>query len=542
MDTDLAHPKTRDGSAARGAPSGVANLLSNAAAPNRARSSDLLAALAHIESRFPVLQWRAAGVDIWPLVRLRWVFAEWERLYTAPAADASGRPSVRERLTQMARQRFIERRTDRSDRAAHDSGAVPRDLVFLSDGISFTQLGGRWVERFCDPIRADATTLGLGSTMWTPGRRLHTPRFSTSRFVQSRLDLANVGGALAALVGSGGLELPQRDAVARWLLDQGFGVASIAPAKIRSDALRLRALARSHERQLRRVRPRLAFTIGYYSIEGMAFVLACRACGVPTVDIQHGMQAEMHPAYASWPQPPRDGCHPLLPDRFWMWSGWEQGVIARWSASTRHVAIVGGNPWVELWQRRAPWPGTAEAIDAAARLKACAGERPVVLVTLQYGLADDQQLGPLAALLREAGRRFAFWVRLHPVMLDRREEVRGRLAAAGVAFELDASSDLPLPALLPQVAAHVTHSSSTAIEAAQFGRPTVVTSDYGAEMFRPLIDDGSVVVDTGPAVAVTATLERLVRPRAAAAMHGAERCRGALLSLLAEAAVPPWAP
>jgi hypothetical protein len=551
MDARLAPPTASGTRASHSAPAPERGPDATAAAGERALSSDLLAALAQVESRFPVLQWRVGGIDVWPLVRLRWVFAEWARLYAAPAAEGSGRPSTRERLAQiararllpMARQRLAERRTDRADPEGRDAGGIARDLVFLSDGISFAQLGGRWVERFCDPIRAQATALGLSSTMWTPGRRLHAPRYSPSRFIQSTLDVANVSGALAARAGDGRAELPARDEVARWLAERGFGVASIAPARIRSDALRLRAIARRHERALRQARPRLAFTVGYYSIEGMAFVLACRTCGVPTVDIQHGMQAEMHPAYAAWPAPARDGCHALLPDRFWMWSGWEEGVVSRWSAPTHHAAIVGGNPWVEVWRRDPPWPGTAEAIERAAQLKAASGGRPVVLVTLQYGLAEEEQITPLASLLREAGARFVFWVRLHPVMLDRREELRQRLAAAGVQFEIDACTDLPLPALLPQVAVHMTHSSSTAIEAAQFGRRTVVTSDYGAEMYRPLIEDGSVVVDTGPAATVLATLARLAeRPPGAAGTPAAASGRGALLSLLADVASPRWTP
>jgi hypothetical protein len=41
---------------------------------------------------------------------------------------------------------------------------------------------------------------------------------------------------------------------------------------------------------------------------------------------------------------------------------------------------------------------------------------------------------------------------------------------------------------------HVTHSSSTVIEAAEFGVPSVVCSDYGAQFFAAQVAAGQAVV------------------------------------------------
>jgi hypothetical protein len=271
----------------------------------------------------------------------------------------------------------------------------------------------------------------------------------------------------------------------------------------------VRAIARVHARRLRSSRARLAFMVGYYGVEGMGFVLACRTRGIPVVDIQHGVQGELHPAYAGWRLPIDGRMHPLLPDRFWVWSDWERVVIARWADGTGHAATVGGNPWLDVWGDGPIWPGAADARAAARALRLQAQGRPVVLVTLQYGLVDGDQLDPLVDLVRTVGTRFVFWARLHPLMLDRRESVRARLAQAGATVELDACTDLPLHAVLPQADVHLTHSSSTAIEAAQFNLRTVLTSDYGAELFTPLIDAGTVIVETGSAATLASTLARL---------------------------------
>jgi hypothetical protein len=70
----------------------------------------------------------------------------------------------------------------------------------------------------------------------------------------------------------------------------------------------------------------------------------------------------------------------------------------------------------------------------------------------------------------------------------------GRLRAAGARdFDIDNATDLPLYALLRHVALHVTESSSTVIEAAGFGVPTVLWGRLDAESFASYIASGWVL-------------------------------------------------
>lgn len=510
--------------------------MNTKAAPSTAPlSSDLMAALKYIESTYPVLDWQAGGVPLWPLLRIRWMFVEWARYYTATTgpSTALGLP---QRLRQLVCGPAQARSADRSDAGAQDDGPAHRDIVFLSDGVSFARLGERWVERFCDPILAQAEQRGLRCALWTPTHLHRRPRHTPSRFVQPAIDRANVFGAVRARLLPQAVHVPGQAQVAAWLHAQGYCSSPLTIGKIRSDSARLQSIARRYVRQLRRTRPRLAFIVGFYGVEGMAFVLACRTCGVPVVDIQHGVQGDMHPAYAAWPAPRQGPTHTLMPDRFWVWSAWEQEVIHRWARGTSHAAVVGGNPWMDVWQDGSRWSGVAAALDAAHALRCRAGGRPVVLVTLQYGLVDSEQLTPLATLLREAGDRFAFWVRLHPAMLERRESIRALLARAGT-YELDVPTDLPLQALLPYADVHLTHSSSAVIEAAEFGLRSALTTGYGAELFGPLLASGIARLETGDTLALASTLANLaaagIRPAATAPPVG-----DALDRLLAEA-LPP---
>jgi len=496
------------------------------------RSSDLMDMLAKIEARFPVHEWVVAGVPVWPLVRIRWYRTQWARLYaSAAAAPAAG--SARKRLVDLWRGPLRAAATQLGDRAARERRPVRRDLLFVSDGISFAKLGALWFDRFCDPLIALARQRGLNAALWTMGHDHRVPRATPSRFVQPLLDRANAVGALRQLIGFSPPSLPGNEQLRAWVTSCGLGDESLRPSKIASDAMRVRELASAYRRRLRRVQPRLAFVVNYYSLEGMAFVLACRESGTMVVDVQHGLQGDLHPAYGAWPRP-KSAVHSLLPDRFWVWSSWEREVIARWSDGTGHCAVLGGNPWMRVWQEGEQWPGVAQAHELARALRARAEGRPVVLVTLQYGFNASEQIEPLSRLLSVAAGRFAFWVRLHPMMLERRAGLSA-LLRAGVCCELQQPTDLPLQALLPYVDVHMTYSSSVVIEAAQFGIRSVITSLYGAELFEPLSLRGWVETAIGDDERLMHVLERL----AAAKRQGQESAgsaEAALDSLLEDAA------
>ncbi|MEO5844596.1 MAG: hypothetical protein ABIQ33_07110 [Caldimonas sp.] len=480
------------------------------------RSSHFMAALADVERNFPVLEWSVDGIPIWPLVRLRWVFSEWARLYGDRQSRLASAGVLR-RLGRIASGPIATRRLQRRDeqeRARGDETAAHRkDVVLFSDGISFAALAGRWYERFCDPVGSAARELGLSSALWTPGHHPRTPRATPSVLIQPAIDRANIAGALAARLRPIRPALPGLDELRAALQARGFASGSMDRRRIASDTGRLRSLSRMFRQRLGEAQPRLAALVGYYGVEGMAFVLACRESGVRVVDLQHGVQGDMHPAYAAWPH--RDPGHALLPDYFWVWSDWERRVIERWSRGTHHRAVAGGNPWMDAWGDGSRWPGVSEARAGARELKNRARGRPIVLVTLQYGMRSDEQLTPLAALLQAGVPKLVFWVRLHPLMLARREEIKATLlrgVATSADVVIDEASDLPLQALLQEASVHLTHSSTVVIEAAQFGLRSVVTSEYGAELFPPLYAAGSAITETGASDALVDALIRLSAP------------------------------
>jgi len=336
------------------------------------------------------------------------------------------------------------------------------------------------------------------------------------RMMQGGIDRATLSGLSLRRLGGARAALPGHAQVMETFAQLGFGANSLSMNQILSDASRLRAVADHFRRELTRTQPRLAFVVSYYGLEGFAFVLACHEAGVPVVELQHGVQGANHPAYAAW-HVARGQRHPLLPDYFWVWSEWEERVIGAWASGTGHRAIVGGNPWLAVWTESSDWLGVAEASKEVVALRARAGTRPVILVTLQFGLSPAIQLEPLARLLRSAKGRFEFWIRLHPLMNAERDMVRNALREAGP-FVLEEATDLPLPLLLRHADLHLTHSSSSVIEAAQFGVRSVLTSTWGADLFGPYVDSGWAVVQTGDAAETVETCAKLALPGSGSGM------------------------
>lgn len=492
------------------------------------RSSDLIDVLREIEHTYPVGEWTVGNVHIWPLVRLRWFFGEWHRFYASSSSATAGMPVRRvAEMLQGPLRSFAAAARYRAER----SGPRRADVVFLSDGVSFARLGERWVERFCEPLMQVAADLHKSMDFWVPSHAYERAYRTAPRFVQWRIDAANVRALLRGKLLPPPANLPGNPEVMDWLTRAGWNAEQLHPSRVISLGCRVRAIADMYKAMLRRVRPSVGFIVSYYGVEGMAFVLACRESQVLSVDLQHGVQGELHPAYGSWPEPP-GRTFALLPDRFWVWSEWEADVIRRWSGTTSHAPVVGGNPWNLVWNDAHPMTGLQDALDRARALKARARNAPVILVTLQFGLLDSEQLDPLLELMAATGQRFVYWVRLHPCMLERREEIRSKLGTRAATVELDEPTDVPLPALLRHVDVHLTNSSSVVIEAAQFGVPSVITSKFGEELFTPLYEAGAARTETGDAGALQRALSEASEARGRARIASVTNAQAAFREVI----------
>src|SRR5262249_45583558 len=144
------------------------------------------------------------------------------------------------------------------------------------------------------------------------------------------------------------------------------------------DAYFIRRTAKWFRRRLAVVQPDHVFVADYGPRE-QALCLASRELGIPTIELQHGVIDDVHPAYANWTVVPDNG-YETRPTAFWCWDRAATGAIERPGAGTAR-AILGGDPWREEWLRddSAVVRTFDKDIQAA---KAATGLQTHVLVTL----------------------------------------------------------------------------------------------------------------------------------------------------------------
>jgi glycosyltransferase involved in cell wall biosynthesis len=75
------------------------------------------------------------------------------------------------------------------------------------------------------------------------------------------------------------------------------------------------------------------------------------------------------------------------------------------------------------------------------------------------------------------------------------------------------ATELPLHALLRATDVALAHSSTVVQEAAAFGVPSVVTSDYGAELHANLLQGGQALLATDDAAIADAVVQLARRRR-----------------------------
>jgi len=455
------------------------------------KPAEIVELLVGIERQFHVDQWTINGVRIWPLIRVRLYHSLFlhEVSGDSRAAATGQRRLAKVTAILLSAARCVAARL--RDWPHEASLAREVDVAFLSDGVSFANLEGAWYEKFCDPIITRIRSEGATSCLLVPLDRYLVPRYSRSRFVQPRIDLENVRGALGGREAPRELELCGFAEAMAALTRRALQVPLPTVQTLVRDASRLSRIAAYYTNRLARIRPAAAMVVSYYSLENMAFILACHRLGIPSFDIQHGAAGDSNAAYGTWTRVPHDG-YELLPAFFWCWTDADADAINRWAKPLggRHQAVVGGHPWLVLWQS-----GADQAIKRVESRLQQAGIRDAgkrrVLVTLQYGLAKPEHLGPVLGAMARSPGDWHWWVRLHPAQLGDREMIRRMLSDAGRGdFELDLATDLPLYALLKHVDVHVTHSSNVVVEAAAFGVPTVFVSGYGADLFPEYVRHG----------------------------------------------------
>ena len=443
--------------------------------------------IAELEAVADPAEFEYSGMNYWPVVRslVGRAFMRPERrrktLRRRHLVGRSGIPQLagRHRLHRAASEAF--RNLQRS--VCETIGPVHAEVLFFTLGFEYQWGVGGWYNRFFDPLKELLDPAGVCHAdirgEFEGCRR--EPRLHAATDICPCIRAAN-SLALAFFL-SGGVSLAGyanfRDrAVAR---DSRLeNLPSEEDLRSRLDSVA--AYTWMFRALLMKVRPSLGILTCYYHDLGMAFLRACRAATVVSMELQHSYVNELDWNWLRWRTPLVASKTPL-PEFFGAWDERTRKLFDERRPAGAFMPVVVGNLWLE--KRRAELasqPAGAHGTD-----------RPIRVLYTAPGLCEV----PPAALLQAIERsppEMEWLVRLHyKTEPETARRIEKAFAATGgrVAFRPHGAFDLYK--LFLECDAHITETSTTALEATWFGLRSIIIGDDGLGWFGGDIRDGALL-------------------------------------------------
>lgn len=210
--------------------------------------------------------------------------------------------------------------------------------------------------------------------------------------------------------------------------------------------------------------------------------VAAHRRGVWVADMQHGVIASQHPWYGATfrrADPPEH-----LPDAILCWDQGSAEAVREWTVSKGVATPVIGNRWLSRFRHDADGDQFASRVIAAfPDLPLESNQRRTVLLSLSWGEAEIPNgfiAEPLERAIRRTSDRLRWLIRLHP------NQIIGFATDEGPRFkayfdkalsghaEWEWPTRAPLPIVLRKCDAHISWTSSVAIEASLAGIRTAL--------------------------------------------------------------------
>ncbi|MBP6755048.1 MAG: hypothetical protein KA210_02790 [Bacteroidia bacterium] len=444
---------------------------------------DLKKIIVQIEQKFEVDKWEIQGVKIWPFIRIEnYMQLSYEALGEKPFPTKSykfGIKIAKSKINQLF-SKFVDFKKT--------SMLKSKDIAFLSDGMSFVFIKNKWYNKFYDPLETEFSSRGFSSIRLDLSHYFFVPRYSSSIFVQSDIDNIIIKNILLHKLIKPKLSCENWSDFEKFYSDKFVSENLLyIPNK---DVLRIRIekvikLKNYYTKKLKRINPKIGFVVNYYGDDQMAFILACKELNIPSVDIQHGVQGELHLGYGNWTKIPKVG-YDQIPDYFWVWSQKEKETIDKWNnLYGNHKVLIGGNLFNDMWKEN-----SSEIVqffdDCFGFIKLNKEKKSILLTLSPY---TDSLMKETWEVVKETQFKYNWLIRVHPGMIKEIQNIENKLHKFGIInFEIVESSKLPLQTLLRNVNIHITCQSSCVIEAAEFGVKSIITSEYGKALYEDQIN------------------------------------------------------
>ncbi len=477
------------------------------------KAADTMDYLNDLESRFDVEDWEHEGTPLWPIIRtfLGLDLMEGDLLAPRPQNPNTARPLLGRWPAK------VDNLAGYLKASLHDgqTRVIPSkkaDVVFLGDSATRMPHKDRSYHRICDPLIDAYKRVGVRCEHFEPLRNLdNLPRTNPSIYLTQ--PFFNWLGRLNDRSPPVRQRLSPLEPLARFydtVRAETKAVLYLDEHRCMRMAAMVADAKKTWVRILRRIQPKIAYSVLYYNFWGWSYTAACRELGIPCVELPHGRQDPCHHAYGRWTKRPATG-YKILPSFFWTWSESESQTFDSWSSSLpTHKPFVGGNPLLRKW-RDDSQELESKFRDEATSIDSLASKGPVVMALPQYRIKDvDDTLQTIAS----APKNWQWLIRMHPLeryMIPAMEEKLKELGIANAIVELPTNA--PLYLLLKRTRSLLTGYSSTILEAIEFDIRSVSTMEVARDIFPQAVEDGWLTISTSSTERI-ALLEKAMRNNA----------------------------
>lgn len=435
---------------------------------NIKNAGDIINLINQIEIDLAPQNWKVNEIDIWPVFRN-------SLYYELSIGLINKQNKTKPNYSQLIK------RSSQAILSCSKTKEPLGSILLVSDGISYTELGNTSYDRFCDPI---IEILDEQNTVWTKWDI--AGNFKKRKTYPSY----NIGPNLDFLILKSRFNtcelITNRDSLVQDLcnyVNKHLETSFWQKESINRKLVSLVLMVDWFKMSLKNKSVKLVMLVSYYSDRGMALLKACHDLNIVTADIQHGVQGELHASYGRWSKVPEYGYN-TLPSSFLVWSANEkENLESSFNyLNKNHNAVVVGNLFEEKWHGDEIGfydIKIKELIDSF-------GLHKTILFTVQYGVTYNHNL---FKLIYNTQHQLNWFVRFHPIM--NKKQITKFLNTFKkheiTVFETEISSSFPLYALLRHVNIHITHSSSTILEAINFNVPSLIIDEFGLEYYKDYI-------------------------------------------------------
>ena len=256
--------------------------------------------------------------------------------------------------------------------------------------------------------------------------------------------------------------------------------------ELRKEFTFIKNLSLFYSKIIDKVKPDLISMIQYSGYHGSGLCYSANKLNISSLDIQHGVQGDLHPTY-HFTNFPKSGYN-VFPRNFLVWSNHEKDILDK-SFENRNSVIISGNLLLNKYKFQT---NLSKHFDKLFNNKfKSVLSKKIILISLVWG-EDFPDL--IKDLITKSSNDYFFLIRIHPSTnkLEFKKLLKELSQINNQNFEYSYTSKLPLHTILRNVNFHVTSVSSVVLEALEFNVKSIVFSERGKNYYQYLADKNKV--------------------------------------------------